>query len=304
MVAPADQRHWSTDHAPAIEPLRESDFDLLRLRDNPRVGELEVGELLRRWPNRSVWSRNDREFVLMAPWRHRTDISVVHALSAIRAAVPLVRDATERCRAMGDALMLMIEFDELRHPRFYEKAGLDLIEEVVTYELDRPKRQTEVDADLRFDPFDPDDEQSLDALVELDHLAFPWLWWNSRREFEMYAMTPGVEVYLGRQGDRVVSYVGLTHFGGWGHLDRIAVNPAAQGRGLGAASLSFVIDRLVRRGARRIGLSTQRENTRSRQLYQRFGFRRAREHDYRLYGARLGEPAFNVATHHRPIDHP
>jgi ribosomal protein S18 acetylase RimI-like enzyme len=126
-------------------------------------------------------------------------------------------------------------------------------------------------------------------LVRIDHAAFPWLWWNSPEEFVAYGGTPGVQLFVGRLAGRVVAYVGLTHYLGWGHLDRIAVEPAAQGQGLGGQALAFAIGVLLRSGARRVGLSTQRRNVRSQRLYERFGFRRSPGYDYRLYGAPLRE---------------
>jgi ribosomal protein S18 acetylase RimI-like enzyme len=45
------------------------------------------------------------------------------------------------------------------------------------------------------------------------------------------------------------------------------------------------VDAIRHRGVRRVGLSTQRTNFRSQRLYERFGFHRTSEHDYRLFGA-------------------
>ena len=81
--------------------------------------------------------------------------------------------------------------------------------------------------------------------------------------------------------------VGFTTYAGWGHLDRIAVDPVCQGQGFGRQALQFVTSALVARGARSVALSTQLENVRSQRLYERFGFRRSRVNDYRLYGVQL-----------------
>jgi len=82
-----------------------------------------------------------------------------------------------------------------------------------------------------------------------------------------------------------VAYFGVTLFPDWGHLDRVAVVPEHQGRGLGLETLGLAVDTMRRRGARRVGLSTQRTNVRSQRLYERFGFQRTPDHDYRLFGA-------------------
>jgi ribosomal protein S18 acetylase RimI-like enzyme len=125
----------------------------------------------------------------------------------------------------------------------------------------------------------------LAALLSVDHAAFPWLWWNNVAEFAAYARVPGVELYVGRDArDVPVAYVGLTHFRGWGHLDRIGVVPGVQGTGYGLEALRFAVHLLRSGGATRVGLSTQANNTRSQHLYHRYGFQRTYQNDYNIYG--------------------
>ncbi len=57
------------------------------------------------------------------------------------------------------------------------------------------------------------------------------------------------------------------------HLDRIAVHPDHQGRGIGTALMRDALQALWLRGATRVTLNTQSDNRRSQQLYRRFGFR-------------------------------
>ena len=123
-------------------------------------------------------------------------------------------------------------------------------------------------------------------LITVDHAAFPWLWWNSAEEFACLCAVPGVELYVGSMEAAChVAYVGITHFRGWGHLDRIGVIPQVQGTGYGLEALRFAVAMLARGGATRIGLSTQANNTRSQRLYHRFGFQRTYQNDYNIYGA-------------------
>ena len=72
---------------------------------------------------------------------------------------------------------------------------------------------------------------------------------------------------------------------------RIAVIPERQGSGYGLETLHFAIARLSDLGARRVGLSTQADNLRSQQLYERYGFRRTGGNDYTIYGQWLAEAA-------------
>ncbi|MEX2314954.1 MAG: GNAT family N-acetyltransferase [Thermomicrobiales bacterium] len=94
----------------------------------------------------------------------------------------------------------------------------------------------------------------------------------------------------------MVAYTGTTRFRTWGLLDRIAVAPDLPGRGLGKVALDWAVMTLARSGARRVGLSTQARNTRSQQLYESYGFRRAASHDYRIYARRTDGGAIDDVT--------
>lgn len=274
---------------PAIAPLTPEAVPRLRL-DRPS-GEIAVVEQVAAYPGRSVWAPATLEYVVLAPWRHRPEIAHLAEVSAGRHAAALVAVAIERCRAAGDALVLLIEMDERRSAGFHARAGLSPLEEIVTYELAIRKAPPPATPRLRFERADPARPDHLDALLRLDHAAFPWLWWNSAAEFSAYARLLGVRLCLGFDGPVPVAYVGVTSFAGWGHLDRIAVDPARQGAGLGQEALGHAVQTLAGLGARRVGLSTQEENGRSRRLYEAFGFRRAPGNDYALFAAPLRAPA-------------
>lgn len=270
--------------------LREDHVDLLRLSWQHRHDADEVRRILTIFPGRSVWLPDTREFVLVGPWRHRDDVAVIHELAAVRHSELLIGAAVTRCRDAGAALVLIAELDERRRPAFYGRIGFDELEEVVTYEMERPAPRVNASAPLTFVPVSAAEPELLETVLALDHSAFPWLWWNSASELAAYTLMPGVSLYLGLADGVPVSYVGLTSYPGWGHLDRIAVHPAHQGRGFGRVSLAFATGTLAKRGARRVGLSTQGDNVRSQRMYERFGFRRSRVNDYRLYGVWLRDP--------------
>lgn len=274
--------------------------DVPRLRLSRAAHESAVLDALEAWPGRSVWAPDALEYALVAPWRHRSDISLCQELSAVRNPERLLRAATERCRAAGDALFVVLDMDEHRPQGFYERSGLAPIETVITYEAERSRIPRFAPSSIRFERAEPARPDHLAALLAIDHAAFPWLWWNSPAEFREYHHTPGVELHLGYDGDRPVAYLGFTTFTGWGHLDRIAVDPAAQGKGIGRAALSYALGVLLQRRANRIGLSTQEGNWRSRRLYEAFGFRRSPLYDYALYGVALREPAFDVTPDRAP----
>ncbi len=263
------------------------------------AGRIDVNDLNRTlavYPGRSSWIPEVDEFLVVGPWRNRDDIACVAQVSAVRRLDDLIAASRDASFLLGAGAFVMPEWNETRNPRFYERNGLDLFEDVISFEVDTriarpadleqraPVRLVSTTAPL------------LDRIVDIDHTAFPWLWRNSRLEFEHYLVTPGVEIWALRDdAGEPVSYLGITSYSGWGHLDRIAVDPTRQGEGHGERAVRFALARLQRLGARRVGLSTQRSNLRSQRLYTRIGFRQTWQNDYRIYGtlapgAPLDEP--------------
>jgi GNAT superfamily N-acetyltransferase len=269
------------------QTLTDANVDALRLTWQTKIEPEDVRRILFTYPGRSVWLPETLEFAVVAPWRHRAEVANIRHLVAVRHPELLVEAAVERCGAHDALLVISIEIEEVRRPAFYQSVGFHLLEEVVTFELDRLPPPGRRQGRLQYIPVDPTDARARATLLTIDHTAFPWLWQNNDLEFQTYSFTPGVELYLGLLDNQPVSYVGLTSYLGWGHLDRIAVLPSLQGNGLGQEGLAFALDRLARLGSRRVGLSTQRTNVHSQHLYERAGFRRAWGNDYRVYGRYL-----------------
>ena len=269
--------------APVVRTLAPGDVSALRLPG--KLGAQSLRQLLERDPGRSVWVPETLEYALIGSWRNRSEIASVEDLVAVRHLEPLLEAAVERCAAHDNDLLLAIELDSPRSPSRYERAGLEMLEEVITYEAGISRDTWPGNSQSRLVPVDTGDERAVALVTRMDQTAFPWLWRNSRAEFDIYLRTPGVEVFLIEVDGEPAAYIGVTLFSGWGHLDRIAVVPDLQGRGFGLEALGLAVDVMRQRGARRMGLSTQRTNWRSQRLYERFGFRRTPEHDYRLFGA-------------------
>ena len=269
---------------PHVDILTIEPDDVPSLRLPGGRSTLALRQDIKRYPGRSVWAPATLEFAIVGPWRNRLEIACVTELNAVRHAEPLLRAAFERCAIHGDELFLALELETQRSPTRYELAGMDLMEEVITYEMQTPRETSSTRPTMRLATVHAQDERAIVAVTRIDRAAFPWLWRNSRAEFDAYLCTPGVEVGLVYAADEPVAYFGITHFAGWGHLDRIAVLPERQGNGIGLETLRLAVDAIRRRGARRIGLSTQQTNRHSQRLYERFGFHRTFENDYRLYG--------------------
>ncbi|NJF25261.1 ribosomal protein S18-alanine N-acetyltransferase [Thermococcus sp. Bubb.Bath] len=78
-------------------------------------------------------------------------------------------------------------------------------------------------------------------------------------------------------GRKVIGYVmGYLRPDMEGHIMSIAVDPAYRGNGIGSTLLTEAIERLIREGARYIGLEVRVSNIGAIKLYERFGFRRVK----------------------------
>jgi ribosomal protein S18 acetylase RimI-like enzyme len=265
------------------------DIARLRLPWDGRFTPADIERIVKEEPHLAIWNERTGEFAIGGRWRHRDEIATLIELAATSGAVDLMHGLAARAEELGFSLLVASEQAERRRSEFYAAAGFGEVEDIVIYELVRVRARPPATGPLRFTPFQPSDATQFNELLDLDNRAFPWIWWNCRAEFINYMETEGVTIEMGRDADgRVLAYVGMTRFRTWGHLDRIAVDPSLQGRGLGRAALDYAVMSLAASGAKRIGLSTQSANTRSRRLYEAYGFRRAPSHDYRIYGRRLG----------------
>jgi ribosomal-protein-alanine N-acetyltransferase len=72
---------------------------------------------------------------------------------------------------------------------------------------------------------------------------------------------------------RVVGYCGVMCVDTMADIQTIAVTPEHEGRGIGTAMLTQMIDEAGRRGAEQVLLEVRSDNLRARALYVRFGFR-------------------------------
>jgi GNAT superfamily N-acetyltransferase len=84
--------------------------------------------------------------------------------------------------------------------------------------------------------------------------------------------TSTVHFQVARNESGIIGYAVCGRAGHRGYVQRLAVDPAAQGRGVGAALLVDGLRWLRRWGARDALVNTQVGNDRSLRLYQRSGF--------------------------------
>jgi ribosomal protein S18 acetylase RimI-like enzyme len=113
-------------------------------------------------------------------------------------------------------------------------------------------------------------------VLAVDAAAFPAFWRLDEAGLDdALAATPSARLRVAVDGaDRsVVGYAVTGRAGPRGYLQRLAVHPAAQRRGLGAALVHDGLRWLRRWGAAEALVNTQEGNAAALRLYQRLGFR-------------------------------
>jgi ribosomal protein S18 acetylase RimI-like enzyme len=119
------------------------------------------------------------------------------------------------------------------------------------------------------------------AVLVVDNAAFPPFWRMDGPALEdAMAATPSHRLRVADLGHRDGSLCGYAVTGraaSRGYLQRLAVDPSLQRRGIGAALVVDGLRWLRRWGAREVLVNTQESNASALALYERLGFRRQRE---------------------------
>jgi ribosomal protein S18 acetylase RimI-like enzyme/(2Fe-2S) ferredoxin len=256
-------------------PLEAADAPLLRI---PWLSNYDTQSLARQLAESdapSFWIPATGEYILGGWWRGRHEIGSILELAARGAnSQRLVERLVDAFVACGVQAVVPSIGEVWRDGRWYRQHGFNEIDRIVTMVL-APFRLVEPPpTPVEARPYEP---RYLDALTEVDRASFPWLWWNDPLDFERYEALPEVAVLTGWVGGELVGYASSTVRGARGHLDRLAVRRADQGRGFGRALLALALADLAERGAREVALTTQVTNRVAQALYRSVGFRRTEE---------------------------
>lgn len=272
-----------------IVPLTEADLPALRLHLHSRLQEMDAYNAVRNLPGLSQWHPESGEYILVTPWRHRSDIISLREISTFYHESELIEAVFAAAENQGIGAVITSETYEKRRPIFYANNGMEVMETIISYQHERAGDFLDAieNPQQKFVPVTLDDSDLFEQLMATDHAAFTWLWRNYPGEFYWWMNQPSVEVWAGMIDGRVASYYGTTYYQQLGHLDRIGVHPDFQGMGLGRETLLMAMQRMASRGLHKAALSTQLGNDVSQGLYESVGFRRVTKNDYEMYGTLL-----------------
>jgi ribosomal protein S18 acetylase RimI-like enzyme len=118
--------------------------------------------------------------------------------------------------------------------------------------------------------------QDLTEVERIDRAAFPSLWQNSPAGLSKAFSQPGISTVAVKEG-KIVGYQISTSMTIYGHLARLAVDPAYQRQGIAFALVYDLLKQFEHRGFWRVTVNTQSDNRASLKLYKKFNFRRTSE---------------------------
>jgi len=171
-------------------------------------------------------------------------------------------------RRQGTQTLAWMDYDGWAGPHLRTR-GFQRLTDVVT--LNKSDRTLpEVDAtDARLRPASRTD---IPAVVAIDRAAFTPHWWHGEATMRRRTAASSYFAAAERAGELVAYAEGTLH-PPRAHLNRIAVHPAHQRRGIGTRLLHDALHAFWRHGVKQVTLNTQAANLPSQRLYRHFGFK-------------------------------
>ena len=114
--------------------------------------------------------------------------------------------------------------------------------------------------------------QDIPAVGALEQVLFPVDAWPLELFFDEFAQTETRQYLIAEADGQLIGYCGVMVVGPTADIQTIGVLPQYEGRGIGTAMLTGMLDEARRRGAAETLLEVREDNPRARRLYERFGF--------------------------------
>ncbi len=113
--------------------------------------------------------------------------------------------------------------------------------------------------------------EDLTEITRIDHEAFDPPWQMSRQDlWQAFRISASSTVAI--FDDEIIGYQISTRHRAAGHLARIAVSPANQGKRVGSILLYDLLSKFDKRGIKSVTVNTQDSNVSSHRLYNHYGF--------------------------------
>jgi [ribosomal protein S18]-alanine N-acetyltransferase len=110
------------------------------------------------------------------------------------------------------------------------------------------------------------------AVEVLERRLFPVDAWPMQMFFDELAQVDTRRYVVAEARGQIVGYAGLMCIEPIADVQTIAVVPEFEGKGIGSAILTELLDEAQRRGATEVLLEVRADNPRAQALYVRFGF--------------------------------
>jgi ribosomal-protein-alanine N-acetyltransferase len=114
--------------------------------------------------------------------------------------------------------------------------------------------------------------EDVPAVNALEQRLFPADAWPLQMFLDELSQTTTRRYLVAETSSGIVGYAGLMCIEPIADVQTIAVVPELEGRGIGSALLTQLIEEARRRGAEDVLLEVRADNPRAQQLYLRFGF--------------------------------
>jgi ribosomal-protein-alanine N-acetyltransferase len=173
----------------------------------------------------------------------------------------------DRLHDRGAQRLAWMDYDDWAGP-YLKRHGFQVLTDVITLaKFDRALPNTNAPG-VHIRPVSSAD---IATVAALDQAAFTPHWWHSETTIRRRAAAASCFI-IAKTKNGVAGYAEGQTYPPSAHLNRIAVHPAHQGRGIGTLLLANAVYTFWQSGAERVTLNTQSDNYHSQQLYRRFGF--------------------------------